>query len=407
MKNIIAIGLIFTSLIIFGAGALFVSPYYFYSKILKNEFYGNWYALTDLKQKHLKPKGLVEVQDSTIASGDLWRKFHLIDVMIPMPVRNPFYYASPVLKYIPDTKKTEIGLKIYDAKEREISKIYFMQNKLFPSDLNGQKFFQLPLVKKHLKSISQQKIWKDLFTKQLEEWNIPFADMAYNLYLLHLRTKLLPDKYKSFGLVKETNTAIIELESKNKDYITELLLTKTRGVIYSFVLISEIGNEESQLLRQKFLKETQFQGGSVHLSDILYREFKGLGYDRQIDQEGMMYLLSAWTHSPNNKDYIREMIAYLERGERTQRQLESLYAYAYSRYGETFSTKGVEGLQISDNLDFQRKLELEKKADEEKLKNKKIVIEEKKLTKEQELELMLKRAKRDKRKLKKNRMIID
>ena len=145
----------------------------------------------------------------------------------------------------------------------------------------------------------------------------------------------------------------------------------------------------------------------ANVSNDLNSFFKGLGYDRQIDQEGMMYLLSAWTHSPNNKDYIREMIAYLERGERTQRQLESLYAYAYSRYGETFSTKGVEGLQISDNLDFQRKLELEKKADEEKLKNKKIVIEEKKLTKEQELELMLKRAKRDKRKLKKNRMIID
>jgi hypothetical protein len=407
MKNFIAIGLIFVSILIVGAGTLFVSPYYFYSKILKNDFYSEWYALTNLKDKHLHAKGALEIPESTIGNGDLWKKFHILDVLVPLPVRNPFFYASPVLQYFPDSKRTEIGIKIYDGNEREISKLYFMQNKLFPSDLNGQKFFQLPLVKKHIKSIPQQKIWQDLFIKKLNNWNIPFAEMAYNLYLLHLRTKLLPDNYKSFGLVKETNTAVIELESKNKDYITELLLTKTRGVIYSFVLISEINNEESQTLRQKFLRETQFQGGSIHLSKIIYREFKGLNYSQQIDQEGMLYLLSAWTHNTSNQDYIREMIAYLERGERTQRQLEALYKYAYSRYGQTFSTKGVEGLQLSDSLDFQRKLELEIKADEEALKNKKVIVEEKKLTKEEEMQLLLKKAKRDKKKMNKNRMIID
>ena len=38
MKNLFAIIIIFISLIIFSAGAIFASPYYFYSKILKNNF---------------------------------------------------------------------------------------------------------------------------------------------------------------------------------------------------------------------------------------------------------------------------------------------------------------------------------------------------------------------------------
>lgn len=406
MKKLLAFFIIFSSLLIFGAGALFVSPYYFYSKILNNNFYSDWYSLTNFKEEYLRPQGELSIEESTLGNGNLWKQFHLIDVLIPLPVRNPFYYASPVLKYIPGEKRTEIGLKIYDNNEREISKLYFMQNKLFPSDLNGQKLFQLPIVKKHLKSISQEKIWKDLFTKKLGEWNIPFDDMAYNLYLLHLRAKLLPDKFLSFGFVKNTKTAVIELESKNKDYITELILTKSRGVIYSFVLISERENEESQQIRYKLLKETQFQGGSIHLSKIIYREFKALSYDRQIDQEGMLYLLSAWTHNPKNKDFLKEMIFYLERGQRTQRQLESLYKYAYSRYGKTFTTKDVAGVIINKNLRLQQNLELEKNANEEKLNNQVIKIEPKKLTKEEEVQLMLKKAKRNKKSQSK-RMIID
>lgn len=406
MKKLFAIVIIFISLLILGAGTLFVSPYYFYNKILKDNFYSEWYSLSGLKEEHLEPKGTLEIEDSTIGNGDLWKQFHLLDVLIPLPIRNPFFYASPVLKYMPEKKRTEIGLKIYDGKEREISKLYFMQNKLFPSDINGQKLFQLPIVKKHIKSINQEQIWKDLFTKKLNEWNIPFEEMAYNLYLLHLRVKLLPAEYISFGLVKDTSTAVIELYSKNKDYITELLLTKSRGVIYSFVLISERGNEESQQIRYKLLNETQFQGGSIHLSKIIYREFKALTYNRQVDQEGMLYLLSAWTHNPQNKDFLKEMILYLERGERTQRQLEALYKYSYARYGKTFSTADIKGVNIGDNLKLQQMLELEKAKEERRLKNQVIVIEDRPLTKEEEVQQMLRKAKRNK-KSKSQRMIID
>lgn len=406
MKNLITATFLFLSVIILAAAALFVSPYYFYNKVLEGSFYSEWYSLSNYKTQHLLPRKEMKVSSSELGNGDLWRKFHLIDVLIPLPVKNPFYYVTPVLKYVKEEKKTEVGLKIYDAKEREISKIYFMQNRLFSSELSGQKFFQLPLVKKHLLSFSQKKIWKDMFSLKLNNWSIPFKDMAYNLYLLHLRTKLLPKKYIGFSLVKGSNTAVIELESTNKDYITELILTKNSGIIYSFILLSERDNQESQLIRYKLLNETQFQGGSIHLAKIIYREFKGLEYNQQIDHEGMLYLLSAWSHDTRNKDFIKEMIFYLERADRNQRQLESLYKYAFSRFGETFTNQQVDGLKIDDNLSLQRNVELEKKREEQRLSNQQIIVEEKKKSKDEEIQQMLKAAKR-KKKTKKKRIIID
>jgi hypothetical protein len=406
MKIIVSVLFIIFSLFLLLVGGLAVSPYYFYSKILKNDYYGRWYSLTNYSHSILTPSESMIVNYEKLGNVDLWKQFHFMDVLVPLPVRNPFYYVSPVLKYIEETKKTEIGLKIYDAKEREISKIYFTSNRLFPNELNSQKFFQLPLVKKHLKMINQEQIWKDLFSKQLKDWNVPFAEMAYNLYLLHLRSKLLPEKYLQYALVANTLTGVIELESLNKDYITEFILTKNQGIIYSFVLITEKGNEESQLIRSKLLNETQFQGGSEHLTNILYREFKGLSYDAQIDHEGMLYLLSAWTHSPDNQDFLKEMIFNLERGERNQRQLEPIYKYAYERYGKTFSTKDIAGIKLDDNIILQRNVELEKQRDEEKLKNQRVEIEEIQISPEEEMRLRLEEAKRNQIR-RRGRQIID
>ena len=183
MKKLFLFIIIFASFLMLAAAALFVSPYYVYNQILKNDFYSHWYSLPGLTQAYLNPAPMIDVSSDELGNQDLWQKFHLIDVLIPLPVHNPFYYVAPVLKYVKESKKSELGIKIFDAKEREISKIYFMQNKFLPDELNGQKLFQLPLVKKYLRSIPQEKIWLDMFHKKLNDWSIPFSEMMYNLYL--------------------------------------------------------------------------------------------------------------------------------------------------------------------------------------------------------------------------------
>lgn len=406
MKKILLSFLFFCTLIIVLLGGVLVSPYYYYNKTINHNYYSDWYSAPNFNDNLKYPSKPIQADSSNLGNDDLWRKFHFMDVVLPLPVKNPFFFVSPILKYKNDSKRTDFGLKLYGADEREIAKIYFMPNKFFPNEINSQKLFKLPLIKKYLKSIPNDKLWNDLFTVKIDDWNIPFSQMIYNLYLLQIRRRLLPDKFNNFSLVEGTSTASIQLDSINKDYTTELLLTNNNGVIYSFVLICERNNTESKLIRDKFLKEVKFRGGSQYLSNILYKEFKGLEYTDQIDHLGMLYLLSAWTHDMNQTEYIREMIQHLEKGEGNQRQLESLYSYAQDRYNETFTTKEIDGLELDDNILLQRNVELEKKKELEELKNKKVEVKEVELTPEEKMKLMLQKAKRNKRS-KKNRMIID
>lgn len=406
MKKILLYSIFVLTIIIIMGGVVLVSPYYYYSKIIKENYTSSWYSLIG-RQKNINiPSKEIVADFSKLGNDDLWQKFHFMDVVLPLPVKNPFFFVSPVLKYSKETTQTEFGLKLYGGDEREIAKIYFMTNRIFPSEINAQRFFQLPLVKKQLKATAKTKIWKDIFTLPINEWNIPFADMAYNLYILHLRAKILPEQFQSFSMVKGTETAIIEMESINKDYTTEILLTNKDGVIYSFVLLTEKNNNESQLVRYKLLKEVEFRSGSHYLANILYKEFKGLTYQEQVDHTGMLMLLSAWTHDMNQKEYIREMIESLEKGERNQRQLEALYAYAAERYGTTFTTRNIDGLRVNDNILLQRKVELENLKEIRDLKNKKEEVKEIILSPEEKLKLMLEKAKRNK-KSRKGRMIID
>ncbi len=399
MKKIIILLTILLGISVSAVGLILVSPYYYYSKIIKNEYQSNWYSHPAFKKSFLTPSDEVEGSSSDLGNSDLWQKFHFMDVEIPMPVHNPFFYVAPVLSFDKKTKSTNFGIRLYSEGDREISKIFFIRNRLFPDALKSQRLFKLPLIKKELKKYSKEQIWKDLFTKKIENWNIPFSKMLYNLYLIQLRSKVLPDKFKSYSLVKDTSTAIIELESLNKDYTTEMILTYSRGLIYSFLLLTEKDNKESALVRYKFLNEVSFQGGSRRLAQILYLEFKGLNYKDQLDHKGMLYLLSAWTHEMNESNYIREMIENLEKGNKNQRQLENLYRYALDRYGKTFTRKEVDNLDVNDEVLLNRKVELERRKEQKELARVKEEINNKPipLTEDQKLKRLLKKAKKNKK----------
>jgi hypothetical protein len=407
MKNFILAFTFLLILIISGATIVVVSPYYYYNKILNNDYDSKWYSLPEFKKSYLTPGGLIEGDSKELGNADLWQKFHFMDVVIPMPVKNPFFYVSPVLNYDEESKSTSFGLRLHSESNRDISKLYFLKNRLFPNVIKSQELFKLPIIKKELKSLVKTQLWKDIFTKKIDNWNIPFKDMIYNLYLIQLRAKVLPERYLSYSLVKGSSTAIIELESKNKDYITEMILTYSRGLIYSFILLTEKNNEESKLVRYKFLNEVKFRGGSDRLAKILYIEYKNLEYIEQIDHRGMLYLLSAWTHANDNKSFIIEMIENLEKGKGNQKQLEALYKFAIQKYDKTFTNRSIEDLDLTDDIKLKRDIELENRKEQKALLNKKIELEKPvELTEDQKLRILLKKAKQNKRK-RKNSLIID
>lgn len=408
MKKILLSFTILITLIIMAISLLAISPYYLYNEILKNKHESTWYFHPEFKKEFLHPKRPVEGDSSELGNDDLWSKFHFMDVVLPMPVQNPFFYVAPILAYDKKLKRTDFGLKLYNEGGREISKIFFVRNRLFPNVRKSQKIFKLPLVKAELDKYSKDQIWKDIFTKDIDGWNIPFSQMVYNLYLIQLRSKILPVSTLSYSLVKGTSSAIIELESKNKDYTSEMILTYSRGLIYSFVLQTERDNKEADLVRYKLLNETRFRGGSESLAKILYLEYKNLEYRDQIDHKGMLYLLSAWTHSSDNKRLLIEMIERLEKGYKNQKQLEPLYSYALKRYNSTFTTRSIEDLNISDEVRLKRNIEIEETAYEKKLKQEapKPVIRRRELTEDEKLKALLKEAKKNKKKNSKT-IIID
>jgi hypothetical protein len=91
----------------------------------------------------------------------------------------------------------------------------------------------------------------------------------------------------------------------------------------------------------------------------LYKEFKQLNFSRQVDQEGMLYLFSAWTHELNNLELLKEMIFFLERGRNNSKQLRPLYSFAMNHYGKTFTSKKIFNVHDDPNLILQRKIEIE------------------------------------------------
>lgn len=187
---------------------------------------------------------------------------------------------------------------------------------------------------------------------------------------------------------------MIELVSADKDYKVELVLTLTGGTVYSYVLRTEKNNEESLKLRSKFLDVVSFSPIDVSMGRILYTEFKQLNFARQVDQEGMLYLLSSWSQDIENLDLFKEMIFYLERGQKNSRQLKGLYEFSYKQYGKTFTTrKGGVGIE-DGNITLQRNIELEdmeRRKEAERVKN--LPPPEPELGPDEKMNIYLKKAK--------------
>jgi hypothetical protein len=404
MKKIILSVLYSISFVVFIAGIILVSPYYYYNKIIKNDYNSKWFSISKFNENILSPKGKIELREPNLGNDDLWRKFHIRDTNIPLPYKNPFFFVAPILKYNEDTKTTNYGISVFGTSKLEISKVFFVNNRILPSVIRSQNLFKLPISTEILKSISFEKIWKDVFLKDLKVWDIPYSELLYNLYLLQLRTVILPDKFKNFGLIDDT-TAVVELFSPDKDYKSELVLTKKRGLIYSYLIVTDLNNNESQVLRYKYLKEISFRPSSETLSPIIYKEFKALEYKYQIGQIGMMFLISAYSHN-DDPVYLKEMIRYLERGENNQTPLKRLYEYANKRYGSTFASKIIKGIELEQDLLLKRNIELENQKRIEELSREEIKVKEDNQTDEERFQEKLDQAKENKT-IKENRMIID
>lgn len=376
-----------------GAWKIYSYPYALYSQWMNGSGWNHYYEITDYRPILLKPISPEAIPDYKEEYPELWKDFPLRSTMLPLPVRHPFFVTVPIMEFDKAAKSLQVGMSFLGPGGRENSRIYTLPAGVQKDYASGLELFKLPFVKNRINKKTSEELWKDIFTKSFEVKKKPVDDMIYELYLLYIRSKMLPKETIRYGILPTGNRAIIELESKDKDYIMELVMILDRGSIYSYVLRTEKNSQESQKLRAKFLNSISFSPSDTAMARILYTEFKQLNFSRQVDQEGMLYLFSAWSQDTSNVDLLKEMIFYLERGSKFQKHLSTMYKYAYAKYGKTFTTRDVFTEEDDPEIALQRKIELEAIGKGQQATREKVKEVGPELTPDERMNMYLKKAK--------------
>jgi hypothetical protein len=353
--------LIFVLLVVFIAavvGFLRIYPDKLYSNWVQGKSFNKYYEIEGYRSDWLSPQRIESVAPHREDYGQLWKEFPLTNIRIPLPVRHPLYVTIPFLDGDPKSAP-HLGMIFLNPSGREQSRLYTLPESILKDHTHGQELFKLPFFRNRILKFDPAKLWRDLFSHKIEVTQKDLDAKIYDLYILHLRSKLLPKASVKYGLLRDEK-ALVELSSKDKDYLIELVMRYDNGTVFSYILRTEKNNAESTKLRSKFLEHVQFNPTDEAMGKFLYTEFKQLNFSRQVDQEGMLYLFSAWSQELTNVDMFKEMIFYLERGKNNTGQLRPLYAYALKNFGKTFTTKDFFTEQDDPEIVLQRKIEIEK-----------------------------------------------
>lgn len=321
--------------------------------------------------------------DNENTDNMLYREFHFDNFLLPMPFNHPIFSLIPTIKN--ESTGPRLGASYLDGKNIEL--FSFMLEKVYKLEtISGdQKIFLLPIFKNHIKRKSEEDVWRDLFSKKLllpsnagrsffESLDVlkevSYSDLVYNLYILYNRTHLFPQNTKLISYNKETNQGIIELPSDDPKIRVERVFLIEKGMIYSMTIRTRRGLSHSESFRNRMLKEIKYKPSTTDSAIPIYAQYKSISYGNRIDQQGMTYLFSAWSHDLNNRDFVRVIILFLERGKSNIKFLKPFYEYAFKKFGSNLSADNEFLLETADEkLKRRMKEELEgeiKKEENEK-----------------------------------------
>ncbi len=319
-----------------------------------------------------------------------WKLFHFVNYNIPFPVRHPLYLVVPEMEL--DVSGTRAGYKLLNNSDNKKMMFKFMDEEVkeLRLDFESQRLFRLPIFKNFILSKSVPQIWKDIFkmsfkndpyldkfsvTDKLQFWNMPYQEMVYRLFILHMRMKVFPKDLIKYGFYDSNNLGIVEVvdkktrDGKLSDYKEELIYIRS-GNRYFIVRVSYVIDDKiAMTARNRILEGISLKPTTERSSNVIFNEYQTLEYKRKIDQEGMIYLYSAWSHEQERREFMEKMIQFLERGEQDKSHLHGLYQFAYSKYGTSFS-KNSGMLKESQSEKLKRKIseELEDKIYKEKMR---------------------------------------
>ena len=101
---------------------------------------------------------------------------------------------------------------------------------------------------------------------------------------------------------------------------------------------------------------------SVDSSVPIYAQYKNLSYKDRVDQMGMTYLYTAWSHDLENREFVRVIILFLERGKDNLKFLQPFYEFAYKKFGTNLSSNN-DVLEESASERLRRQIKEEQEAE--------------------------------------------
>lgn len=343
-------------------------PFVTYWAIINQKYDFKFYKMEDPERmaKLLVPGRKLELDTKEDNSFDqrFWKTFHIENYKMPLPIFHPLYVAAPVINEKDYHEYVELGVRFLNQSQKMLGEVIFNESKKFNKYLQAQPIFTLPIVKTFLESKEADTIWKDLYLRDLGQnefkqiLTTPLEDMVYNLYILHLRMKYFPNNLVSYFFHEKFQLGGIETTWENKDLKKEALIFMVDGVLESYSLVSRFEDQSAKSLREVLVNSINYFPSMVDQSRILYEQFRDLPYNSKTSPEGMLYLFAAWTHNTQDKEFMREIIGYLERGEGNFAQLHALYAFAIKHYGKDFSGNRKQSKNLDEKIQEEERLEI-------------------------------------------------
>lgn len=367
--------------LIFGLYLVKIAPYHIYTLTLTEGVNTRFLKMKPSTKSYYDGNEYQELQVDSIQklSDGLYKNFHIKNFLIPLPIGNSTFSMIPKIKT--ELMQLKLGAQFLDQKNIEHFDFVIEREIKFETENGNQEIFLLPYFKNYINKKNINEIWKDLFSRKLSLPSnegkgfyeslkildsVSYQELVYNLYVLFNRTKLIPPSISQMQYYENSNIGIVRFEESNSKLLSERIYILNQGIIYPISMKTKLDSPMGRFYRNKFIKDIMYKNSNKDSSIAIYAEYKNLEYVNRIDQKGMIYLYSAWSHDLENKDFIRIIINFLERGKSNIKYLRPFYEYAYKHFGSSFSGES-EFLLESNTEKLKRKMneELEQEISKE------------------------------------------
>ncbi|OFZ26812.1 MAG: hypothetical protein A2381_06635 [Bdellovibrionales bacterium RIFOXYB1_FULL_37_110] len=364
-------------------------PYFIYSRIILNGIDSEYIRLDQATYEQVTPSYPLDIDDMENKPSDLFKNFAFGGYEVVVPVHHPVIKLLPVISRELDEKNLSLlGFKLITP-QYSYNNISFEIQKTSRVSLNfyTEKLFTLSTFKKNILKRSSFEIWRDvyrldlLYNRDLRSFNNSYhlarelskmakdhmvEELVYNLYILFLRQKIFENKKPRYQWYAKGGLGVMNLSSDNDLFKVEKLMFKEGDIVYSVILKTKKNDHFARTYRNMLFNTMRLKKSSAQLSQTIYEDYKTLSFEQKIDQKGMVYLFMAFSHVRENKNFLREMIQFLEKGKNNLIYLVPLYEYAFFKYGTNFSKMDKFRKETSEEL-LKRKIEEEKQKEIEEI----------------------------------------